>query len=254
MSDTGGVTPEEFMAQNPISTGAGAVSSGYTGVSEGYVPPPRLRQPATGAEAVRFEREGRVRTTTRSVSGVVSPDNQVLPFYDLRTKPGELLGGMAPDPVSLRKFINGLYSRGWYGDKEPEGGLGDNDIEAVRNLLYYSNLQGVTWDTTFNTLMQAPLVRAGEGRKVQVTSTADLTEVANRAALQTIGRKLSDEEARRFAESYQAAQRSSAGSSMAAPSADTFFSQRIEQKYGAESEATKYLSAISNVAQILGGL
>ena len=39
-----------------------------------------------------------------------------------------------------------------------------------------------------------------------------------------------------------------------APAADTFFKSRIEQKYGAESDATKYLSAISNVSKVLGNL
>ncbi len=41
---------------------------------------------------------------------------------------------------------------------------------------------------------------------------------------------------------------------MAAPSADVFFRQSIEKKYGAETQATKYLSAISTVAKILGGM
>lgn len=252
MSQDNVVTPEEYAANNPVPMG-GAVSSGNTGVSAGYIPPPRLRVAPAGPEAVRFEREGRVQQRYVSTPGLVSPDNQVVPFYDLATKPGELLGSLAPDPVSLRKFVKGLYTRGWYGDKEPEGGLGDNDIEAVRNLMYYSNLQGITWDTTFNTLMQAPISRTGSGRTVQVASTDDLTTVANRTALQTIGRKLSDAEAKRFAEAYQAAQRSESDT-MATASADVFFSKRLEEKYGAESESYKYLQAISNVAKVLGGM
>jgi hypothetical protein len=182
---------------------------------------------------------------------VVTSDNEVVPFYNLSTKPAELLASM--DEVSRKKFTKTLYSRGWYGDKKPGGGLSDDDIEATRNLLFTSNLQGTSWDVTFTTITRAPIQESGSGRTVQVSSTADLQEIANRTALQTIGRKLSEAETARFAKAYQSAQRSEADT-MQTASADVFFRQSIENKYGAETEATKYLQAISNVAKILGGM
>lgn len=251
MSQDNGVSPEEYATMNPIASMGGLSTARNTGVSEGYLPPPRLRRPVGGAEAVRFEREGTIQPQFQRVSGIVSPNNEQLPFYDLANKPGELLGTM--DDVSRKSFIRTLYSRGWYGDKEPEGGLGDNDIEATRNLLYYSNLQGVTWDTIFNAVRQAPIAASGSGRTVQVTSTEDLTELANKVALSTIGRKLNDGEAAQFAKAYQGAQRGQSDT-MAVTSPSVFFQQRLEEKYGAESEGYKYLSAISNVAKVLGGL
>jgi len=148
-----------------------------------------------------------------------------------------------------------LYARGWYGGNKPQGGLGDSDREAMRNLLYISNLQGIPWNNTLATMEQAPISDPAGGRVVQVASTEDLMEVANRTALSTIGRKLSDAEARKFSAAYQQAQRAeSYGSAEQAPDAGVFFQNRIEKKYGAESDSYKYLTAISKVANMLGGM
>jgi len=66
---------------------------------------------------------------------------------------------------------------------------------------------------------------------------------------------LSEAEAAQFAKAYQGAQRAEAGgSAQQAPSADVFFQNRIQQKYGAESEGYKYLTAISNVAKLIEGM
>lgn len=253
MSNDNQISPEEYLAQNPVGSGdAEMQGGGDTGVSKGYIPPPRLKVKGTGIRGgIMYDRQVAVPEYKVSTPGVVTSDNQVIPFYNLSTKPAELLASM--DEPSRKKFVKTLYSRGWYGNKNAGGGLSDNDIEATRNLLFYSNLQGTSWDVTFNTIAKAPIQQTGSGRVVQVSSTADLTEIANRAALQTIGRKLNEGEAARFAKAYQSAQRSESDA-MAAPSADVFFRQSIEKKYGAETQATKYLSAISTVAKILGGM
>lgn len=231
------ISPEAYMAQNPFGAG-GPVSSGFTGVSENYLPPAQVVE----------------KGQKRSVSGVVDYGNKIEPFYDLNTRPGEILASV--DDVTRSKLINTLYSRGWYGGRKPQGGLGDNDREAMRNLLYISNLQGVTWNRTLDTIAQAPISGEGsQGRVVQVASTQDLMEIANRTALSTIGRKLSEAEARKFSAAYQQAQRGEAyGAAEQAPSAEVFFQNRIQQKYGADTEAYKYLSAMSKVANMLGGM
>lgn len=252
MSD---VSKDNYLEDNPIQPQQQQTqqSVGNTGVSEGYLPPPNYRVKGTYTSGIRYDRQTALPENKISVSRLVDQNNRTQNFYDLSTKPGELLASF--DTKTRAAFIDKLYSRGWYGDKEPEGGLGDNDIEATRNLLYYSNLTGSTWNVVFNTLSRAPITKpgAGSGRNVQVTSIGDLMEIANRTALQTIGRRLNDAEAKRFAASYQGVQRSETDT-MAAPSADIYFQQQLEQKYGAESEATKYLNAISNVAKVLGGM
>jgi hypothetical protein len=228
------VSPGGYTANNPIPTGS-AATSGTTGVSPNYIPAPRAEFPQT-------QNRG-------NTSGIIDANGNVLPFYELSTRPGEILGGL--DDVSRNTLVNILYSRGWYGGSRPQGGFGDADRDAMRTLLYYSNTQGVDYRTVLATVAKAPISQGTGARQVQVASSADLVEIANRSALSTIGRKLSEAEAEQFARAYQGVQRSSAGATQAAPSADVFFQNRIQQKYGAESEGYKYLSAISNVAKLL---
>jgi hypothetical protein len=228
------VSPGGYRSFSPPPEG-GTQTSGSTGVRENYRPPPRQEYPQS--------------RNRPNVSGVIDADGTVLPFYELNTRPGEILGGL--DDVSRNNLTDLLYSRGWYGSAKPGGGFDEADRQAMRTLLYYSNTQGVDYWTVLTTLAKAPITSGSGARQVQVASSADLIEIANRSALSTIGRKLTEAEAAQFAKSYQGVQRSSAGATQAAPSADVFFQNRIQEKYGAESEGYKYLSAISNVAKLL---
>lgn len=228
--------------------GTGGTGGGASGVSEGYIP----KEPNYILPPQRIEQGLFTEPKPMAVSGVVDPSGKVRSFYNLNTDPGQILGGL--DEVTRRKLTNTLYSRGWYGGKNKEGGFGDNDIEAMGKLLYFSNVKGFTWDTILNTISKAP-ISEGKGRAAQVTSSADLVEVANRTALSTIGRKLTETEAKQFAAAYQGVQRAEAGGSAEqAATADVFFQNRIQAKYGAESEGYKYLTAISNVAKLIEGM
>jgi hypothetical protein len=253
-ADGSGVSPEEWLKRVPMGAAVGPTSSGYTGVSEGYLPP----QAKVDRLGFEFEKNGmftvpRLRKTQKPISGIVTEKGEALPFYDLNTRPAEILASI--DEVTRKKLTATLYARGWYGGNKPQGGLGDSDREAMRNLLYISNLQGIPWNNTLATMEQAPISDPAGGRVVQVASTEDLMEVANRTALSTIGRKLSDAEARKFSAAYQQAQRAEGyGSAEQAPDAGVFFQNRIEKKYGAESDSYKYLTAISKVANMLGGM
>lgn len=241
---------QAYMQQNPISTYVD--EGGFTGVGSGYMPPPQQRVPVVKREKgkwipnISFEK--------RSVSGIYDPKTgEVRPFYNLNTRPAEILGSLKEE--SRMQLTRTLYERGWYKGAKMEGGFGDNDREALRELLFFSNTQGLDYVTVLNTLPSAPIsdANASSGLGPRVSSRQDLVEVANRTALSVIGRKLTKEEADRFAASYQGVQASDSGRE-AAPSADVFFQQRIEQKYGAESESYKYLNAISNVSKLLGGI
>lgn len=253
MSETGptqqtDVTPEGFSQQNPFTQMA-QQTSGFTGVSEGFLPPAQFERakgllpPGLSSDAYQKER----------VAGVVSPDNKVYQYYDLSTRPAEILGSL--DDVSRTKLINTLYTRGWYGRSKPGGGFSDSDRGALKDLLFYSNTRGLTWDRVLNEVAKAPVIQGGGvgSPAVKVTNTQDLVEVANRTALSTMGRKLSPDEAKQFSQLYQQAQRTSAaeGSTMQAPSADVFFQNRVQQQYGAESDAYKYMTALSKVSNLL---
>ena len=190
-------------------------------------------------------------------SGVVGiiEDGVIQPFYNLSTRPRQLLAELVPDEVKTKTFLKKLYDRGWYdGDDKPGGGLSDEDEKAVYRLMYASNLFGLPLRQVLNSSNKSPFASApsaGKGAGFRPSSTEDLVEVANRTALSTIGRKLSAEETSKFARSYQASQQAEASGGMTASNTEVFFKNRIEKKYGAESEGYKYLSAISNVAKLM---
>ena len=250
MSETGtsSVAPENYSATNAFT--GGATSTGNTGVSQGFLPKDNyLAPPQISASGGLYSPAKRT-----SFSGIVNQDNTVTNFYDLTTAPGEILGSL--NDVSRSKLITELQSRGWYGSSKPQGGFGDSDRAAMRDLLYYSNIQGRSFSEVLNTIAKAPITAGGGGGAVkQVSSTEDLVSIANKTALATIGKKLSPEQAKAFSQAYQQAQRADMGGSpQQAPSADVFFQNRIEQQYGAETDAYKYLGAISNVAKLLESL
>jgi hypothetical protein len=241
------LSPADFR-QNQRFNSTGGGGGGSTGVSEGFTP----REPNYVIPAQRIEQGLFTQPKSVSISGIVDSSGKPRPFYNLSSEPGEILGGLSD--VNRIKIVNTLYSRGWYAGQNKEGGFGDNDREAMKNLLYYSNVKGVDWTTMLSTISKAP-ISEGVGRAAQVSSTDDLVEVANRTALSTIGRKLTETEANQFAASYQGVQRAAAGGSAEqAASPTVFFQNRIQSKYGAESEGYKYLTAISNVARLIEGM
>jgi len=220
-------------AVQPPPTGGAYASEGSTGVRPGYIPPPRPG--ITGKD---------------NVSGIVDETGAVNPYYNLNTGPRELLVDMSE--VERSTLLNNLYARGFYKSGRPGGGLSDEDEQAVYRLLYTSNLTGVSWSQIYNSGQRSRFSSSSEGSgRARVAATEDLVEIANRTALSTIGRKLSATEASKFSKAYQASQQAEAAGGSTAPTTDVFFKNRIEQKYGAESDGYKYLSAISNVANLM---
>jgi hypothetical protein len=222
------VDPNAYTQQNPVPAGGASSTYSNTGVSENYF------------------------VGGNNVSGIIE-NGQATPFYNLSTYPRELLASYGTDEVARKTFLNKLYSRGWYkGDDKPGGGLSDEDETAVYRLLYAANLTQTPFSKVLSSVKQSPFVSApSKGAGFRPSSTEDLIEIANRTALSTIGRKLSEEETSKFARSYQASQQTEASGGMTAPNTEVFFKNRIEQKYGAESDGYKYLSAISNVARLM---
>lgn len=242
------VEPGAYSASNPLPTGGTRTTSGYTGVSEGYMPEGNLpvKEQWVGVSGAGVAKVG---AFTTSAPGIVTPQGTLLPFYELNTAPGEILGTL--DDIERNKVTNLLYTRGWYGNDKPQGGFGDNDRAAMKALLYYSNIKGRTWTEVANTLEKAPFQVASSGSAPSYSSKEDLSVIADKTALSTIGRKLTPDERQKFVASYQGVQRADRPGGEQAPSADVFFQNRIEGQYGAETDASKYLTAISNVAKLL---
>lgn len=162
----------------------------------------------------------------------------------------EILAGL--DDLKRNTYQEILKRKGWYGSSKRGNGFGDSDINAFQNFYQVAVAKGLPWDVAIKEVSKGPDLQFGSGAVNKVPSALDLKEVLQRTALTVMGKTLDDKAAQSLVSSYQAA--SNGTDTTLAPAADTFFKTRIEQKYGAESDATKYLSAISNVSKVLGNL
>jgi hypothetical protein len=162
----------------------------------------------------------------------------------------EILGGL--DDIKRNQIQGILKLKGWYGSAKRGNGFGNSDIGAFKDLYQTALAKSTDWQTLLGEVAKGPDLVLGSSSVNKVPSALDLQEVLQQTALTVMGRKLDDKTVSNLVSSYQSASNGTA--STTAPAADTFFKSRIEQKYGAESDATKYLSAISNVSKVLGSL
>lgn len=245
------LNPGSWTSNNPFSGSSGGGSGGAP--PPGFLPPPRYQEPGGYRVPRQFESNApRPPGRLVSVPGVVTSDNQIQDFYVPDREAKTILYGM--NDVTRQYVQNILYRKGWYGSRKPGTGVSDEDISAFSELLVYSNLQGQSWDVILGQLTKAPDMASlrGGGARVVRPSSEDLTEILQRTALETVGKKLSDDDVNTLVKTYQNAYVRQGSEQVA--SADVFFKNRIEQQYGADSEAYKYLNAIANVQQVLGSL
>lgn len=156
------------------------------------------------------------------------------------------------DDVRLKQVQDILKRKGWYGSSERGNGFMPQDLNAFQNFYETAKSKGLDWETALTQVAKGPDFVLGSSGVNKVPSAIDLKEVLQRTALTVMGRTLDDKAVQNLVSSYQSVSNGTATTQ--APAADTFFKSRIEQKYGAESDATKYLSAISNVSKVLGNL
>ena len=156
------------------------------------------------------------------------------------------------DDVRLKQVQEILKRKGWYGSSERGNGFMPQDLNAFQNFYETAKAKGLDWETALTQVQKGPDFVLGSSGVNKVPSAIDLKEVLQRTALTVMGKTLDEKAVQNLVSSYQAVSNGTATTN--APAADTFFKSRIEQKYGAESDATKYLSAISNVSKVLGNL
>ena len=156
------------------------------------------------------------------------------------------------DDVRLKQVQEILKRKGWYGSSERGNGFMPQDLNAFQNFYETAKAKGLDWETALTQVQKGPDFVLGSSGVNKVPSAIDLKEVLQRTALTVMGKTLDEKAVQNLVSSYQSVSNGTATTQ--APAADTFFKSRIEQKYGAESDATKYLSAISNVSKVLGNL
>lgn len=181
-------------------------------------------------------------------------------YYDLENYPAQVLYTQSDDKRRM-EIRETLFAKGYYRtNKMPTGAVDREDEYALAELLREANINQTEWEDYLNLVKQRPdKVTQGSGRpRVTVTSPDDLVVVANRLAIETLGRRLTPQEAQAFAQNYQqrqvAYQQQSATQQMTTqpPDAQTAAMTMLERKYGQEKEAYGYLKAVNSLARLVG--
>lgn len=189
--------------------------------------------------------------------GLVTQDGRVLtdqngnPYYYNLERDTEIVYSSL-SPTSKANVMEKLFAAGFIS----EGGIGDftQEINAVKDWLYFSNLQGLDKDNALNArLAGGPLqTRRPTGMGRRTTNPEDIKLVAKRVAQDTLGRELTDEEAEQFV-GIRRAQEMGAGS-VSAPSLDVAAQGFAQQVAPTEANAYKYLGFMNKLFSSLGGI
>ena len=161
-----------------------------------------------------------------------------------------------------------IYERGGYGGSKMGNGLGNADISAFANLLYFSNIEGKSWDKSLAVYQKTFPVKgsllAGSGTRApkQVTNPDDLKIVFRKAAQDLLGRAVDDKAAEQFVQSFQkqqveaqtAAQTQPGGVVAQAPDAGVSAEKMIEQKFGGEVRVQQAADLGNIMDQMIKGL
>jgi hypothetical protein len=149
-------------------------------------------------------------------------------------------------------LLNLLASRGFYGKSTPSAGalqgtrFEAKDLQAMEDLLYYSNSRGYTWEPLVQELMVMPsTARTGGGVSVRVTSAEDLGVYLRDEAFRQLGRNLTKNELQQAIQNIQNQQRERAMSSQDAPSPAVAARQQVGEAAPARAAAMRLGAAMS---------
>jgi hypothetical protein len=208
-----------------------------------YSPPARLV--VKDGNWTAYEGDGLV-----TQEGSLLTDDKGNPYYyDLERDTEIVYSSLSP--TSRAQQMERLYQAGFIS----ESGIGDftQEINAIRDWLYFANLQGLEKNNALNArLASGPTqVRRGTGVARRVTNPEDIKVIANQVAQQTLGRALTDQEAAQFVGIRQGQEL--AGGATQPMSIDVAAQQFAEQVAPTEANGYKFLDSINMIFRATGG-
>lgn len=231
------VVEENTVQKNQISD--------VMGYNQEYMPGKRWVRLPNGAMAYT-DAAGRVDAAGNLISG----------YYDLTQDPRQTYGSL--NPAGRKRLTESLISAGFL-DPDYATDFSSN-ISALTEAMDEANTLGLELD---NWLQQKAAgsprrTTGGATRTYRTTNTQDLVRIVNQVAQDTIGRKLTDDEAARFASSYQsqevAFQKAAygGGSVMDVPSLETSAMSFVQQARPQEEAGYKYLGYMNQLFDSIG--
>lgn len=184
-------------------------------------------------------------------------------YYDLNNSPYDILYNQLDD-LQRNDLRDTLFAKGYYDTKtKPSPNrITKDDESAISKLLLEANWTQTDYQDLLNQIKGRPdeVPTGGAVKRYTLTSAEDLKVIANRVAIETLGRRLDDSDAEAFAKLYQRKQlkyqqqAQVEGGGVAVQPADpqTMVMNQLKQKYAGETEAYGYIQAVDRLAKLVG--
>lgn len=182
-------------------------------------------------------------------------------YYDLNNDPYDILYNRTGD-LQRNDLRDTLFAKGFYDTKtKPSPNrITDDDEKAVSKLLLEANWTQTDWQDLLTQVKGRPdeVPTGGAKPTFALTSAEDLKVVANRVAIETLGRRLDDSDLAAFTKLYQrkqlAYQRQADAGGVVEQPADpqTMVMNQMKEKYAGEAEAYGYIQAVDRLARLVG--
>lgn len=180
-------------------------------------------------------------------------------YYDLNNEPSNILYNQMTDQQRL-DLRDTLFAKGYYDskDKPKSNMITKEDEAAVSKLLLEANWTQTEYKDLLNMVRQRPdeAPTGGQARRFQLSSPDDLKVVANRVAIETLGRRLDDNDLEDFVRLYQRKQmryqQQESGVVTQPADPETMVMNTLQNKYADETEAYGYMQAVDRLARLVG--
>jgi hypothetical protein len=246
-----GQTPDDDIAAILAAINA-AAASGSGQSSVGY-------QSSYYGVPAGYKRKDKVKAGIYRLDGTLTRDG----YYDLNNDPYNILYNELDD-LSRSDLRDTLFAKGFYdtNNKPKSNQITKEDESAVSKLLLEANWTQTDWQDLLGQVKGRPDEQPSGGatRRYTLTSPEDLKVVANRVAIETLGRRLDDSDLQAFTSLYQQKQlryqqqTQADGGGVAVQPADpqTVVMNQLKNKYAGETEAYGYIQAVDRLARLVG--
>lgn len=134
-----------------------------------------------------------------------------------------------------------LVKIGKLGKKFRLGVADSTTVQAFTGLLAEANFMGVDYSTALKTLEASPQVGSGTGLSARVDNPDDLKRIIKRASQAVLGYSVPDDKVMNLVRAYQQEQiKAQTGSSVNAPSPESFAQARLEEQMPEDAKAYKF--------------
>jgi hypothetical protein len=246
-----GQTPDDDLAAILEAIAAAAASpqgQSSTGYQSSYYGVP-----------VGYKRKDKVKAGIFKLDGTLSREG----YYDLNNDPYDILYNRMND-VLRNDLRDTLFAKGYYDtkDKPSPNRITKDDEAAVSKLLLEANWTQTDYNDLLSQIKGRPDEQptGGAVKRYTLTSAEDLKVIANRVAIETLGRRLDDSDAEAFAKLYQRKQlkyqqqdQSKMSGAVVQPAdPQTMVMNQLKEKYAGETEAYGYIQAVDRLAKLVG--